>query len=168
MSHAVSHPLQPLEGRVVLVIDATTGIGRIVTIRLCAAGAKVAVVGAEHRGRGDDAATNAAFLCKELAEIGMSALPYRADVERAGTFRSLPGQIAADLGPVAVCVVVIPSAPGAEEVTAAFRSMSAVIAAQLPSGARHIEIDMADRTEGHEEAAHRLVDQLLHRRPHTC
>lgn len=168
MSHAASYGLQSLEGRVVLVIDATTGIGRIVTIRLCAAGAKVAVVGTEYRGRRDDAATNAAFLCKELAEIGMSALPYRADVERATTFRSLPGQIAADMGPVAVCVVVIPSTPGAEEVTAAFRSMSARIADELPLGARHIEIDMADCTEGHEEAVHGLVDRLLPLRPHTC
>lgn len=168
MSHAASYAPRSLEGRVVLVVDATTGIGRIVTIRLCAAGARVAVVGAAHRGRGDDAATNAAFLCKELAEIGMSALPYRADIERADSFRALPGQIAADLGPVAVCVVVIPSEPGAEEMTAAFRSMSGVIAAALPPGARLIEIDMADRADGHEEAAHGLVDRLLHRRPHTC
>lgn len=131
-------------------------------------GAKVAVVGAEHRGRGDDAATNAAFLCKELAEIGMVALPYRADIERADTFRTLPAQIAADLGSVAVCVVVIPAAPCTGERTAAYRAMSATVAAALPPGARHIEIDMADCTEGHEEAAHGLVDQLLHRRPQSC
>ncbi|MEU8700823.1 hypothetical protein AB0C61_24780 [Streptomyces sp. NPDC048680] len=168
MSHAASHVPAALGGRVVLVVDATTGIGRIVTIRLCAAGAKVAVVGAEHRGRGDDAATNAAFLCKELAEIGMVALPYRADIERGDTFRTLPAQIAADLGPVAVCVVVIPSAPGTEERAAAYRAMSATVAAALPPGARHVEIDMADCTEGHEAAAHGLVDQLLDRRPHTC
>ncbi|MBO0919205.1 SDR family NAD(P)-dependent oxidoreductase [Streptomyces laculatispora] len=168
MSHAESYAPEALEGRVVLVVDATTGIGRIITIRLCAAGAKVAVVGAEHRGRGDDAATNAAFLCKELAEIGMVALPYRADIERADTFRTLPAQIAADLGSVAVCVVVIPAAPCTGERTAAYRTMSATVAAALPPGARHIEIDMADRTEGHEEAAHGLVDQLLHRRPQSC
>lgn len=168
MSPATSYEPSPLEGCVVLVIDATTGIGRIVTTRLCAAGATVAVVGAEHRERGDDAATNAAFLCKELAEIGMCALPYRADLERAGSFRALPGQIAADLGPVAFSVVVIPSASGTEQLTAAFRAMSAVIADAIPYGAQHIEIDMADCAEGHEAAALGLVDQLLHRRQRTC
>lgn len=37
-----------LDGLVVLVVDATTGVGRELTTRLSAAGALVAVVGAGH------------------------------------------------------------------------------------------------------------------------
>jgi NAD(P)-dependent dehydrogenase (short-subunit alcohol dehydrogenase family) len=153
-----------LNGCVVLVVDATTGVGRIVTTRLCAAGAAVAVVGAGHPERGDDAATNAAFLCKELTDIGLIALPYQADSDRIETFRSLPAQIAADLGPVAASVVVIPSGPGSEGLARAFRTMSAAVAAALPAGAQHIEVDTVRDTEGPEELAQRVVRQLLDQR----
>ncbi|EDY65998.2 LOW QUALITY PROTEIN: conserved hypothetical protein, partial [Streptomyces pristinaespiralis ATCC 25486] len=109
MSLAASYAPAPLAGCVVLVVDGTTGIGRAITARLCAAGAAVAVVGAGHPGRGDDAATNAAFLCKELAGIGHVALPYQVDAEDTEAVAGLPGQISADIGPVSASIVVVPS-----------------------------------------------------------
>jgi len=161
---AASYAPAPLNGCVVLVVDATTGVGRIVTARLCAAGAAVAVAGAGHPGRGDDAATNAAFLCKELTDIGLVALPYQADLERIESFRALPAQIAADLGPVTASVVVIPSGPGSEALARAFRTMSSTVAAALPPGARHIEVDTVSDRQGPEERAHAIVRQLLDER----
>ncbi|MFD7571086.1 hypothetical protein ACFV6U_11290, partial [Streptomyces sp. NPDC059810] len=69
-----------LDGLVVLVVDATTGIGRELATRLSAAGAIVAVVGAGHPDRGDDAATKAAFLFKSLNDAGLLALQYRNEI----------------------------------------------------------------------------------------
>ncbi|MFI6806388.1 hypothetical protein ACIBO6_15380 [Streptomyces luteogriseus] len=161
MSHTVAHVPPPLHGCVVLVVDATTGVGRRVTSQLCALGAAVAVVGAGHPGRDDDAATNAAFLCKELAGIGLVALPYQADVERPESFGALTGQIAADLGPVTASVVVVPSASGGEELAPAFRVLSGVVAASLPPGAEHIEVDVGHEGFGLEEAAQAVVERLV-------
>ncbi|MFC8366643.1 hypothetical protein [Streptomyces sp. CB02400] len=163
MSHTVAFVVPPLNGCVVLVMDATTGAGRSVATRLSAAGAAVAVVGAGHPGRDDDAATNAAFLCKELAGIGLVALPYQVDVTRPETLRALPGQIAGDLGPVAACVVVIPSGPGSGDLARDFRAVSAVVAAALPAGAEHIEIDPEHDGAGHERAAQSVADRLIER-----
>ena len=157
----------PLEGSVVLVIDATTGIGRIVTTRLCAAGAAVAVVGAQHRGRGDDAATNAAFLCKELADIGLDrpALPGRHRTDTT-PFRALPGLIAADLNPVAISIVVIPSEPGAEEPDGG-RSAPCRRRSPPPAGRRRAHRDRhADAPAATRKLA-RSWHRLLHARPHT-
>ncbi|MFG3036133.1 hypothetical protein ACGFYZ_04440 [Streptomyces sp. NPDC048330] len=132
-------PPPSLDGLVVLVVDATTGLGRDLAARLCAAGAIVAVVGAGHPDRGDDAATNAAFLCKALADRGLLALPYRIDVGDPDEAARLPGQIASDVGPPAAAVVVLPP-PGADEaLVRAFRALSAALAAALPAGARHVE-----------------------------
>ncbi|MER5961298.1 hypothetical protein [Streptomyces sp. NPDC002057] len=128
-----------LDGLVVLVVDATTGVGRELTTRLCAAGAVVAVVGAGHPDRGDDAATNAAFLCKALTDAGLVALPYRIDIGDPAEAGRLPGQIAADAGPVDAGVVVLPPPDATGELTRAFRAVSAALAAALPPGARHIE-----------------------------
>ncbi|MER7952891.1 hypothetical protein ABTY59_36480 [Streptomyces sp. NPDC096079] len=128
-----------LDGLVVLVVDATTGIGRELTTRLCAAGAIVAVVGAGHPGRDDDAATNAAFLCKELTDLGLVALPYRIDIGDPVEAARLPGQIAADAGPVAAAAVVLPPPGAAEGLRRAFRTVSAALADALPAGARHFE-----------------------------
>ncbi|MEU0168268.1 hypothetical protein ABZ214_22840 [Streptomyces iakyrus] len=161
MSHTVAHVLPPLHGCVVLVVDATTGVGRRVTSQLCALGAAVAVVGAGHPGRDDDAATNAAFLCKELAGIGLVALPYQADVERPESFRALTGQIAADLGPVTASVVVVPTASGGEGPVRAFRLASGVVAASLPAGAEHIEVDVSRQGFSLEEAAQSVVERLV-------
>ncbi|MCK8434296.1 hypothetical protein G3I77_15070 [Streptomyces sp. D2-8] len=150
-----------MHGCVVLVVDATTGVGRRVTSQLCALGAAVAVVGAGHPGRDDDAATNAAFLCKELAGIGLVALPYQADVERPESFRALTGQIAADLGPVTASVVVVPSASGGEGLAPVFRVLSGVVAASLPAGAEHIEVDVGGDGFSLEEAAQAVVERLV-------
>ncbi|KQX47429.1 MULTISPECIES: hypothetical protein [unclassified Streptomyces] len=128
-----------LDGLVVLVVDATTGIGRELTTRLCSAGATVAVVGAGHPDRGDDAATNAAFLCKALTDAGLVALPYRIAAGDPAEAGRLPGQIAADIGPVGAAVVVLPPPDATGELRNAFRGLSAALAAALPSGARHIE-----------------------------
>ncbi|GAB2956905.1 hypothetical protein GCM10023080_015370 [Streptomyces pseudoechinosporeus] len=163
MSHSTAYVRPPLSGCVVLVVDATAGVGRRIATRLCAAGGAVAVVGAGHPGRGDDAATNAAFLCKELAGIGLVALPYQADVERPETFRALPGQIAGDLGPLAACVVVIPSDPGSEPLARVMRAMSDVVAESLPAGAEHIEVDTADDAEDQERTAQAVVNELVNR-----
>ncbi|MEV5437783.1 hypothetical protein AB0K80_17470 [Streptomyces sp. NPDC052682] len=127
-------------------------------------------MGAGHPGRDGDAATNAAFLCKELAGIGLVALPYQADVERPESFRALPGQIAADLGPVTASVVVIPSEPGSEGLTASFRALSDAVAASLPAGAEHIEVDTGLDGVSHEKAAQAVVERLtrLNDRRHSC
>ncbi|MEU7701389.1 hypothetical protein ACF064_08535 [Streptomyces sp. NPDC015492] len=128
-----------LDGLVVLVVDATTGVGRELTTRLSAAGAVVAVVGAGHPDRGDDAATNAAFLCKALSDAGLLALPYRIDVRDPAEAGRLPAQIAADAAPVNAAVVVLPAPDAPGELTDAFRAVSAALAAALPPGARYIE-----------------------------
>lgn len=162
MSHTAAFVVPPLNGCVVLVIDATTGVGRSVATRLSAAGAAVAVVGAGHPGRGDDAATNAAFLCKELTGIGLVALPYQVDVARPETLSALPRQIAGDLGPVTACVVVIPSGPGNGDLARDFRAVSAVVAAALPAGSEHIEIDTETEHDvaGDERIAQSVADRL--------
>ncbi|MFF9066953.1 hypothetical protein ACF09E_16525 [Streptomyces sp. NPDC014891] len=128
-----------LDGLVVLVVDATTGVGRELATRLSAAGAVVAVVGAGHPDRGDDAATNAAFLCKALSDAGLLALPYRIDVRDPAEAGRLPALIAADAAPVNAAVVVLPAPDAPGELTEAFRAVSAALAAALPPGARHIE-----------------------------
>lgn len=161
MSHTVARVLPPLHGCVVLVVDATTGVGRRVASQLCALGAAVAVVGAGHPGRGDDAATNAAFLCKELAGIGLVALPYQADVERPESFTALTGQIAADLGPVTASVVVVPGENGGEGLAPFFRVLSGVVAAALPAGAEHIEVDVGRDGSSLEKAAQAVVERLV-------
>ncbi|MEH0424227.1 hypothetical protein [Streptomyces sp. B21-083] len=150
----------PLARSVVLVIDATIGIGRVLTRRLCLAGASVAVVGAGHRERGDDAAANAAFLCKELAALGLVALPYRVDVDRPETVGALPGHIAADMGPVTESVVVLAPAPAGSALAGWFREASALLSAALPPGARHIEVTLSDGMSL-KEAADCVVGQLL-------
>jgi NAD(P)-dependent dehydrogenase (short-subunit alcohol dehydrogenase family) len=152
-----------LHGCVVLVVDATTGVGRRVTSQLCALGAAVAVVGAGHPGRDDDAATNAAFLCKELAGIGLIALPYQADVERPESFRALTGQIAADIGPVTASVVVVPAGSGGGGSAPAFRVLSGVVAASLPAGAKHIEVDVGRDGFSLEKTAQAVVERLVRR-----
>ncbi|WP_328942442.1 SDR family oxidoreductase [Streptomyces sp. NBC_00250] len=128
-----------LDGLVVLVVDATTGIGRELATRLSAAGAVVAVVGAGHPDRGDDAATNAAFLCKALDDAGLTALPYRIDIRDPAEAGRLPAQIADDAGPVNAAVVVLPPPDADGELSHAFHAVSAALAAALPPGARHIE-----------------------------
>ncbi len=163
MSHADAFVVPPLNGRVVLVIDATTGVGRTVATRLSAAGAAVAVVGAGHPGRDDDAATSAAFLCKELADVGLVALPYQVDVTRPETLGALPRQIAAELGPVAACLVVVPPDAGGEGLARAFRTVSAVVAASLPAGAEHIEIDTGRDEADRERVARSVADRLVRR-----
>ncbi|WP_394426075.1 hypothetical protein [Streptomyces sp. SGAir0957] len=149
----------PLAGAVVLVVDATAGVGRRIATRLCAAGAAVAVVAAGHPGRADDAATNAAFLCKELADIGLVALPYQVDTERAETFGALPGQIAADLGAATACVVVIPPGCAAGPLPAAMRVLSGAIAAALPPRAAYLEVEAVEETADQE----RLVQEVMGR-----
>ncbi|MEK0100402.1 hypothetical protein WDA79_18250 [Streptomyces sp. A475] len=158
MSHAASYAPPPLDGCVVLVVDATTGTGRVVTARLCAAGAAVAVIGAGHRGRGDDAATNAAFLCKELADIGLVALPYQVDAEDTEAVLALPAQIAADIGPLPAAVVIVPAEAAPYGLADTFRAVSAAVVAGLPVHAVHIEIDQEARAE---ELARSVVDRLL-------
>ncbi|WP_329569469.1 hypothetical protein [Streptomyces sp. NBC_01361] len=158
MSHAASYAPPPLDGCVVLVVDATTGTGRVVTARLCAAGAAVAVVGAGHRGRGDDAATNAAFLCKELADIGLVALPYQVDAEDTEAVLALPAQIAADIGPLTAAVVIVPAEDAPYGLADTFRAVSAAVVAGLPAHAVHIEIDQEARAE---ELARSVVHRLL-------
>ncbi|MEW1696779.1 hypothetical protein [Streptomyces sp. NPDC091278] len=128
-----------LDGLVVLVVDATTGAGRELTTRLCAAGAVVAVVGGGHPDRVDDAATNAAFLCKALTDAGLVALPYRIDIGDPAEAARLPGQIAADVGPLDAAVVLLPPPDTGAGLHGAFRVLSAALAAALPDGARHIE-----------------------------
>ncbi|MEU6392985.1 hypothetical protein [Streptomyces sp. NPDC046939] len=159
MSHSTTYPLPPLADAVVLVVDATAGVGRRIATQLCAAGAAVAVVGAGHPGRADDAATNAAFLCKELADIGLVALPYQVDTERAETFRALPGQIAADLGTATACVVVIPAGDAAESLPAAMRVVAGAVAAALPPSATYVEVEAVEDMEGQE----RLVQEVMGR-----
>ncbi|MEU9297314.1 hypothetical protein [Streptomyces sp. NPDC048266] len=132
-------PPPRLDSLVVLVVDATTGVGRELTTRLCAAGATVAVVGAGHPDRGDDAATNAAFLCKALVDAGFVALPYRIGVRDPAEAGRLPGEIDTDVGPVSAAVVVLPEPDAGGELLRAFRAVSAALAAALPAGARHIE-----------------------------
>lgn len=149
----------PLAGAVVLVVDATAGVGRRIATRLCAAGAAVAVVAAGHPGRADDAATNAAFLCKELADIGLVALPYQVDTERAETFGALPDQIAADLGAATACVVVIPPGGAAGPLPAAMRVLSGAIAAALPPRAAYLEVEAVEETADQE----RLVQEVMGR-----
>ncbi|MFD3480609.1 hypothetical protein [Streptomyces sp. NPDC058695] len=158
MSHAASYAPPPLDGCVVLVVDATTGTGRVVTARLCAAGAAVAVVGAGHRGRGDDAATNAAFLCKELADIGLVALPYQVDAEDTEAVLALPAQIAADIGALTSAVVIVPAEDAPYGLADTFRAVSAAVVAGLPAHAVHIEIDQEARAE---ELARSVVHRLL-------
>lgn len=125
-----------LDGLVVLVVDATTGVGRELTTRLSAAGALVAVVGAGHPDRADDAATNAAFLCKALTDAGLVALPYRIDVRDPAEAGRLPGQIADDAGPVHAAVVVLPPPDSTAELLRAFRAVSAALAAEI--GRAHV------------------------------
>ncbi|MFD6888620.1 hypothetical protein [Streptomyces sp. NPDC059957] len=150
----------PLAHSIVLVVDATIGIGRVLTRRLCLAGASVAVVGAGHRERADDAAANAAFLCKELASLGLVALPYRVDVDRPESVRALPAHIAADMGPVTAAVVVLAPASGGSALAGLFREASALLSAALPPGVRHIEVTLREGVSL-EEAADSVVGQLL-------
>ncbi|MFD9247715.1 hypothetical protein ACFV0D_38490, partial [Streptomyces sp. NPDC059556] len=85
------------------------------------------------------AATNAAFLCKALNDAGLLALPYRIDIRDPGEAGRLPGQIAADAGPVNAAVVVLPAPDTPGELPRAVRAVSAALAAALPPGARYIE-----------------------------
>lgn len=166
MSLAASYAPVPLTGRVVLVVDATTGIGRAITARLCAAGAAVAVVGAGHPGRGDDAATNAAFLCKELAGIGHVALPYQVDAEDTDAVAGLPGQISADIGPVSASIVVVPRCGAPDRLVETFHAVSAAVARALPEGVPHIEVDPGPRAapsaaRSDDEPARSAVERLV-------
>ncbi|WP_308408739.1 hypothetical protein [Streptomyces sp. AC627_RSS907] len=163
MSQPTTYTLPPLVGSVVLVVDATAGVGRRIATRVCAAGGAVAVVGAGHPGRGDDAATNAAFLCKELADIGLVALPYQADTERPETFRALPGQIAADLGPPTACVVVVPAGDGTEGLARTMRAMSVVVGTALPADAVHLDVGAVQDAEEQEKAAQEVEKLLITR-----
>ncbi|MEU6891567.1 hypothetical protein ABZ934_07160 [Streptomyces sp. NPDC046557] len=160
MSHSVPSADLPLARDTVLVVDATIGIGRVLTRRLCLAGASVAVVGVGHRERADDAAANAAFLCKELVALGLVALPYRADVDRPETVRELPAQIAADLGPVTAAVVVLAPASAGRTLVELFRGASGLLSGALPPGARHIEVRLSEDVS-HEELAESVLSRLL-------
>ncbi|MFD6619641.1 hypothetical protein ACFWFB_30835 [Streptomyces albidoflavus] len=168
MSPSTTFSSPPLAGAVVLVVDATAGVGRRIATRLCAAGAAVAVVAAGHPGRADDAATNAAFLCKELADIGMVALPYQVDTERAETFRALPDQIAADLGAATGCVVVIPPGGAAGPLPAAMRVAAEAIAAGLPPSAVHLEVAAVEDTEDQERLVQEVMGRLSAARSSAC
>ncbi|MGW7287056.1 SDR family NAD(P)-dependent oxidoreductase [Streptomyces sp. NPDC054847] len=166
MSLAASYAPVPLTGCVVLVVDATTGIGRTITARLCAAGAAVAVVGAGHPGRGDDAATNAAFLCKELAGIGHVALPYQVDAEDTDAVADLPAQISADIGPVSASIVVVPRCGASDRLVETFHAVSAAVARALPEGIPHIEVDPGPRAatsaaRSDDEPARSAVERLV-------
>jgi NAD(P)-dependent dehydrogenase (short-subunit alcohol dehydrogenase family) len=91
-------PASPSPPRVALVVDGAGGPGRIVSTRLATAGSAVAVTVA---GTGSG---RAAFLSKELVELGLTALPYRVDLDDPSALRRLLADVAGDLGPVDLLV----------------------------------------------------------------
>jgi 3-oxoacyl-[acyl-carrier protein] reductase len=82
-----------LEGRVALVMGASRGIGRGIAAALAREGARVAI-----------ASRSAEKLDEAAAEIGERAVPFVADAADLERLGALPGEIAAELGPVEIVV----------------------------------------------------------------
>ncbi|MEZ0095316.1 SDR family NAD(P)-dependent oxidoreductase [Streptacidiphilus sp. EB129] len=99
-----------------LVVDGATGPGRIVSIRLSAAGLRVAVVTVEE-------AVGATYLCKELAELGLTALPYRVCPFDADDAERVVSEVTEDLGQVDILVDLLPEDGFHEPATALGRAV---------------------------------------------
>lgn len=82
-----------LEGRVALVMGASRGIGRAIAMSLAGEGARVAI-----------ASRSAEKLEEAAAEIGEMATPFVADAADLDRLASLPGEVAAALGPIEILV----------------------------------------------------------------
>ncbi|MQY12489.1 hypothetical protein SRB5_26230 [Streptomyces sp. RB5] len=130
-----------LEGLVFLVVDGTTGPGRTMAVRLCAHGARVAVVGVVLPGRPDDVTAAAALTCQEMTRPGRVALPYQLDPADGDAVGRLLAEVWEDLGPVSAALVVVPRDTESPGPPAVIRTLSARIAESLPDGCRHLELD---------------------------
>jgi 3-oxoacyl-[acyl-carrier protein] reductase len=82
-----------LQGRVALVMGASRGIGRGIATALAREGARVAIA-SRSRERLEEAAS----------EIGPGAAPFVADASDTDALAGLPGEVAAELGPVDILV----------------------------------------------------------------
>jgi 3-oxoacyl-[acyl-carrier protein] reductase len=118
-----------LEGRVALVMGASRGIGRSIAAALAREGAKVAI-----------ASRSAKAIEVAAAEIGGRATAFVADAADTERMASLPGEVAAALGPVEILVANTGGPPmgGAldhdlEEWERAYRSL--VLAPRVLAGA---------------------------------
>jgi 3-oxoacyl-[acyl-carrier protein] reductase len=83
-----------LEGRTALVMGASRGIGRAIAAVLAREGARVAI-SSRSQEKLDEAA----------AEIGERATPFVADASDLDRLAGLPGEVAAQLGPVEILVL---------------------------------------------------------------
>ncbi|WP_441245429.1 SDR family NAD(P)-dependent oxidoreductase [Kitasatospora sp. McL0602] len=92
----------PLAELTALVIDGASGPGRIVSSRLSAAGARVAIVTVSDGG-------SAAYLSKELSGLGLTALPYQVDPADRGSMEQLLADVTQDLGRLDVLVNLLPA-----------------------------------------------------------
>ncbi|AUG78035.1 hypothetical protein CFP65_3231 [Kitasatospora sp. MMS16-BH015] len=112
---SVSPPLAQLTA---LVIDGASGPGRIVSSRLSAAGASVAIVTVADGG-------SAAYLSKELSGLGLTALPYQVDLADRGSMEQLLADVTHDLGPLDLLVNLLPESAAAAGPTTAAGAVSA-------------------------------------------
>ncbi|MER5639918.1 SDR family NAD(P)-dependent oxidoreductase [Kitasatospora sp. NPDC002227] len=91
----------PLAELTALVIDGASGPGRIVSSRLSAAGASVAIVTVSDGG-------SAAYLSKELTGLGLTALPYQVDLADRASLEQLLADVTQDLGQLHLLVNLLP------------------------------------------------------------
>lgn len=101
----MSTALTPPYPLTTVVIDGATGAGRLVGIRLAAAGAVLAIATAA-------GSSPAAYLTKELVELGLTALPYQVDPFDPRSVQELVTDIVQDLGPIDVLIDLVPAQPG--------------------------------------------------------
>jgi NAD(P)-dependent dehydrogenase (short-subunit alcohol dehydrogenase family) len=83
-----------------VVVDGGVGAGRIVTSRLAAQGAQVAVAAVTDP-------IGASYLCKELSELGLSALPFQVDPADLASVARLVSDVVQLLGRIDVFVNLI-------------------------------------------------------------
>jgi 3-oxoacyl-[acyl-carrier protein] reductase len=118
-----------LEGRVALVMGASSGIGRGIAAVLAREGARVAIV-----------SRSLERLEEAAAEIGGGATPFVADASDPERLAALPGEVVAALGPVDILVANTGGPPfggaldhGLDEWERAYRSL--VLAPRVLAGA---------------------------------
>ncbi|MEU6370058.1 SDR family NAD(P)-dependent oxidoreductase [Streptomyces sp. NPDC046931] len=111
----MSDPAQPPRGRVALVVDGYSPVGRLVCDRLAEHGTAVAVAG--------PSGLRAAAYCRELQSRRLRAAPYLVEPGEPAAVRRLLNEIAADLGPLDVLVDLIPARPPAFALATAVREV---------------------------------------------
>lgn len=93
-------PDAPSGGKVALVVDGYSPIGRLVCARLAAEGMSIAVVGSS--------AHRASLFCKELAAGFVRALPYLVDVAEDSSVERMIADVTDDLGRVDALIDLAP------------------------------------------------------------